>query len=224
MTRQRFATGDIGYFQTNGLLNYLGRKDSMVKIRGYRVELGAIENAMRTVDGVTNATVLVKKNRHKTDILLAYAQRAQGVDLNAFTVRAKLQKQLPDYMVPRRIIVMDEFPLTAGGKVAVQKLPDRGRDRPEGMPAVISPQGQIEGALAEIWAEVLEIDEVSRDDDFSDLGGDSLDALQVAIMLQKRTGEVFDETDIFFASDLKGMAEIVAKCSGLHIQPSKSDH
>lgn len=224
LTRQRFATGDIGYFQTNGLLNYLGRKDSMVKIRGYRIELGAVENAMRAVDGVTNATVLVKKNRRNTETLLAYAQRAQGVDLNAFTVKAKLQKQLPEYMVPRRIIVMDEFPLTAGGKVAVQKLPDLGRNRPEGMPKVIPPQGRIEGALAEIWADVLEIDDIGRDDDFFDLGGDSLEALQVAMMLQKRIGEVFEEIDLFFASDLKGMAEIVAKCSSLHIQPIKREH
>jgi non-ribosomal peptide synthetase component F/acyl carrier protein len=224
LTRQRFATGDIGYFQPNGLLNYLGRKDSMVKIRGYRVELGAIENVMRAINGVTNATVLVKKNRRNTDILLAYAQRAQDVDLNAFTVRTKLQKQLPDYMVPRRIIVMDEFPLTAGGKVAVQKLPNLGRDRPEGMPTMIPPQGRIEGVLAEIWADVLEIDEISRDDDFFDLGGDSLEALQVAMMLQKRTGEAFEETDIFFASDLKGMAEIVAKCSALQIQSIKNNH
>lgn len=223
-SRQRFVTGDIGYFQTNGLLNYLGRKDSMVKIRGYRIELGAVENAMRAVDGVTNATVLVKKNRRNSESLLAYAQRAQGVDLNAFTVRTEIQKQLPNYMVPRRIIMMDEFPLSAGGKVAVQKLPDLGRNRPEGMPKVIPPQGRIEAVLAEIWADVLEIDEIGRDDDFFDLGGDSLEALQVAMTLQKRIGEVFEETDLFFASDLKSMAGIVAKSSSLHIQPIKIVH
>ena len=208
--RQRYATGDLGCFQADGMLSYFGRKDSMVKIRGYRVETGAVENAIRAVTGVTNAAVLTKKNNRNGEFLLGYAQRAQGADITAFSVRRQLQKHLPDYMVPRQIIVLDAFPLTAGGKVAAHKLPELDRCRPQGMSAPVTPQGATETLLAQVWSEVLEIDEISRDDNFFDLGGDSLEVLHVAMTVQKHVGETFAETDLFAAPDLKAMAMIVS--------------
>ncbi|MBZ0130258.1 MAG: non-ribosomal peptide synthetase [Rhodobacteraceae bacterium] len=206
-SRQRLKTGDMGRLRDDGLLEFLGRMDSLVKIRGYRVELGAVETGLRQLPGVSDAAVVVQSSQRGSDYLVAYVQRGRNAQVNAPDLRAELQGLLPDYMVPRRVVVLDEFPLTSGGKLARKRLPPIGRERPEGMAAIVPPKTEMQRRLAGIWSEILEIDDISLRDDFFDLGGDSLDALQVAMTLQKQLDVQFFETDLFRQSDLTGMAE-----------------
>ncbi len=205
--RQRLKTGDLGRLRDNGLLEFLGRMDSLVKIRGYRVELGAVETGLRQLTGVSDAAVVVQSSQRGADYLVAYVQRGRNARVNGLDLRTELQSLMPEYMVPRRVVVLDEFPLTSGGKLARNRLPAVGRDRPEGLPETVAPKGDMQCRLAKIWSEVLELDEISQRDDFYDLGGDSLDALQVAMTLQKQLDVEFFETDLFLHSDLSGMAE-----------------
>jgi acyl-CoA synthetase (AMP-forming)/AMP-acid ligase II/acyl carrier protein len=218
--RQRLKTGDLGRLRDNGLLEFLDRMDSLVKIRGYRVELGAVEAALRQLAGVSDAAVVVQSSQRGADYMVAYAQRGRNAHVNAQDLRAELQTLMPEYMVPRRVVVLDEFPLTSGGKLARNRLPPIGRERPEGLTASVPPNTEMQRRMAGIWSEVLELDDISQKDDFFDLGGDSLDALQVAMTLQKQMDVQFFETDLFQHSDLIGMAETAEKLCHVTKQPA----
>ncbi|MGO1121237.1 non-ribosomal peptide synthetase [Rhodovibrionaceae bacterium A322] len=206
--RQKFVTGDMGRLQEDGLLELFGRKDNMVKLRGYRIELGEIESALRRLDGVSNAAVVLQRSA-RSEYLVGYVQNVRGALVSSFELRAALLRQMPEFMVPRRILVLDQMPLTAGGKIDRGSLPGLDRSRPDGAPDAEPPLGETEQFLADIWADVLEIDVIGRRDDLFELGGDSLSALHVAVEIQKRLDCQFFETDLLAATDLIGMAKFV---------------
>lgn len=207
--RRRLITGDMGRLQEDGLLDFLGRKDNMVKIRGYRVEMDAIENALRKLEGVAEAVVVVRPDARDADHLVGYVQKMPGAAIIGFDLRKDLLRNLPNFMVPRRIIVLDHFPLSSGGKILRGALPSADRSRPDGLPDLVPPRGTTEKLLAEIWKEILELDDISREDDFFDLGGDSLNLMQVASTLQLQLNFTFPETDLFLAASLNGMAKTI---------------
>ena len=215
--RQRLATGDMGRKRQDGRLEFLGRKDNLVKIRGYRVELGAIEQSLRSLPNVSDAAVVMQNDDSGKAQLIGYVQRARNAVVLSHQIRVELLKSMPDYMVPRRIIVLDAFPLTAGGKLSRHALPKPDRCRPPGLAELVAPETGMERVLAKIWAGILEIDEISRTDDFFDLGGDSLEAMKVALQLQTHLGFQFFETDLFQSTDLQGMAEIAENLSPVEV-------
>ncbi|MBB3104790.1 amino acid adenylation domain-containing protein [Azomonas macrocytogenes] len=168
-----YRTGDIVRQRQDGLIDYLGRLDQQVKIRGFRIELGEIESHLRTLPRIKEAVVTVHENAIGK-YLIAYVtgmlERGSEQALSA-----ALRMQLPDYMVPTRIIQLDSLPLTTSGKIDRRALPE-----PDWTTKIYrAPRNKLEEALAAIWAEVLGISRIGIDDNFFELGGDSLQVLKV---------------------------------------------
>ena len=173
-----YRTGDLGRRRADGAIEFLGRDDDQVKIRGVRVELGDVEAALAGLPEVDRAAVLV----HGTGadrILVGYVV---GTGLDPVELRRRTAAVAPDHLVPSVFVVLDDLPLTVNGKVDRRALPDPGdvlRDRP-----FDPPTGTVEEALAAIWAELLTVPRVGRDDNFFTLGGHSLLAMQMVNQLR----------------------------------------
>ncbi|MBB3101077.1 amino acid adenylation domain-containing protein, partial [Actinoplanes campanulatus] len=168
-----YRTGDRGRWSVDGLVEFLGRTDHMVKVRGYRVELGEVEAALRGHPEVRECVVVAARGD-----LAAYLV-ADGETLSSGEVRSWLGGRLPAYMVPRSFVFLDALPLTPRAKVDRRALPDPESARAEVAREYVAPAGPVEELLAEIWCRVLGVDRVGRHDNFFDLGGDSIRSIQV---------------------------------------------
>ncbi len=173
-----YRTGDRGFWSVDGRVEFLGRVDHMVKVRGYRVELGEIEAALDAHPALRDCVVVAREDDSGHADLVAYVVTDEGV--SAGDLRDWLRERLPEYMVPRHLMVLASLPLTAQGKVDRRALPEPGEERSDPVREYTAPDGPIEEGLAAIWSQVLEVDRVGAGDDFHTLGGDSILALQVA--------------------------------------------
>ncbi|MEV0608657.1 amino acid adenylation domain-containing protein [Polymorphospora rubra] len=174
-----YRTGDLGRWLPDGRLAFLGRGDHQVKLRGYRVELGEVEAALRDAAGVGQAVVVLRDDR-----LVGYLERAaDGVDVEPAELRRRLADRLPEYMIPARYVWLDRLPLQDHGKVDRRALPEPVDDRPAG--ERVPPQGPVESTIARVWEEILRLPEVGVTDDFFELGGHSLLATQVVARLRR---------------------------------------
>ena len=202
-----YRTGDLVRWLPDGNLEYLGRNDDQVKLRGVRVELGEIESRLAALDGIREAVVLVREGR-----LLAWFTEQRALPIE--TLRAQLQAQLPDALVPVAYMRLDVLPLTANGKLDRKALPDPDQA------AVLSreyqaPQGEVETTLARIWAEVLQVEQVGRHDHFFELGGHSLLAVSL-IERMRQVGLSADVRVLFSQPTLAALAAAVG--SGREVQ------
>ena len=173
-----FLTGDLALRQPDGCLIHMGRKDFRVKVRGYRVEIPQVEQALLGHPHVKEAAVEPYSDSAGQQRLVAYIVPERG-DFTVSGVRRYLSSLLPDYMVPPVFVTMESLPLSTSGKVDRKALPPLTGMRPELADAYVPPRTPVEAVMADIWADVLEIDQVGVHDDFLDLGGDSLRAGQV---------------------------------------------
>ena len=186
--QRAYRTGDLGKLLPDGCLLHLGRIDHQVKIRGHRVELTEVEGLLGRQPGVREAAVHPFQNRHGDQALAAYVAPDRP-GMNAETLRAALNGRLPDYMTPARYIFLESLPrMTASGKVDRNALPQPERVRPSLAQAYAGPITPLESRLADIWAEVLDLDRVGVEDRFTDLGGDSLAAARLLAALDELTG------------------------------------
>jgi acyl-CoA synthetase (AMP-forming)/AMP-acid ligase II/lauroyl/myristoyl acyltransferase/acyl carrier protein len=176
-----FYSGDIGRLNPEGQLVFLGRKDNMVKIRGFQVQLEAVEIAVRQVPGVRecSATAVVASSGDKR--LAAYIVADPGAVLSVEQVRLELARTLPLFMIPSVYVFADSLPRTSTGKVDRAKLSKPGTMRPPLRTPYIAPRNEMEERLCALWAGVLQIDRVGVCDDFFDLGGDSLLSLHLVM-------------------------------------------
>ena len=169
----RYRTGDLVQWLPDGNLAFVGRVDGQVKIRGYRIETGEIDVALRALPGVTAAVVVAREDVPGEKRLVAYYV-SQDAAVTARTLRDALARLLPDYMLPVAWVRMDALPINANGKLDRQALPAPDRTRPELAAAYVAPRGDVETRLCAIFADVLGVGTVGRDDNFFDLGGTSL--------------------------------------------------
>ena len=172
-------TGDLGRMQADGCLEHLGRRDAQVKIRGFRIELAEVERAIRSLEEVSAAVVVADGEADDRKRLVAYVVIRGGRGPGIGALRSRLAAVLPDYMVPSVFVALDALPLTVAGKLDRAALPRPGRARPPLETPFATPRDDVERLLARIWADVLQVDEIGVDDDFLDLGGDSLLAARV---------------------------------------------
>ncbi|PYC22571.1 non-ribosomal peptide synthetase [Aquipseudomonas alcaligenes] len=174
-----YRTGDLVRWREDGTLDYLGRVDHQVKIRGFRIELGEIESQLLALDGVQEAAVIARETPTGKQ-LVGYVVARDNTDTNA--LRSELAKVLPDYMVPAQIIALTKLPLTPAGKLDRAALPEPTWQSQD----YEAPQTHNERILATIWAEVLGVERVGRQDHFFELGGDSIVALKVVSRIRQQ--------------------------------------
>ncbi|MCB6216990.1 non-ribosomal peptide synthetase [Bacillus paralicheniformis] len=201
-----YRTGDLARWLKDGSIEYIGRMDDQVKIRGYRIELGEIEAALRQIDGVKEAAVIVRTGPSGHKELLAYM--SLQAEMNIEKVRSLLSQQLPGFMIPAHLVELAALPLTQNGKLDRRALPE-----PETTAintAYAPPRNQLEERLAVIWQEVLGVEKVGIEDSFFELGGDSIKALQVSARLGRFDLKI-TAGDLFRHPTIKEAAPLIRK-------------
>ncbi len=186
--RRLCLTGDMGRLTPAGLLQHLGRKDNMVKIRGYRVQLEAVETALNGLLGINEAAVIARETAAGEKQLIAYYTAATAATTTSSALRNALVDRLPDFMVPAKFIALGKIPRNATGKLDRAALPPPDAARPPLATPFVAPRNAVEGEIAAIWAELLEVEEVGIDDNFFELGGDSLVLLRMILAIEQRLG------------------------------------
>ncbi|WP_419957121.1 condensation domain-containing protein [Pseudomonas syringae] len=205
-----YRTGDLGRWLEDGQLECLGRNDDQVKIRGFRIELGEIVNCLHQLPGIREAVVLAREDEPSNVRLVAYFTSQQDVEAPApEQMRAHMQANLPDYMVPVAFIELTALPLTANGKLDRRALPEPDHSSLLGL-AYEPPQGDIEIALAQIWTEVLQVERVGRHDHFFDMGGHSLLAMRMVSQVRQQLGMELPLGELFALGELAAVAAALA--------------
>jgi amino acid adenylation domain-containing protein len=208
-----YRTGDVVRRLADGRLQFLGRMDDQVKIRGYRIELGEIEAVLLQHPGVAQAVVVVGLDRAGERRLTGYV-RPVAVDAppGPAELRRHLAASLPPYMVPAHVLVLESFPLNASAKVDRRALP-----APEAVVAAVHvpPRTIIEAFVADLYAHLLNADRVGVEDNFFDLGGNSLQAMRLTALLRRELGVDTDVTSVFLAPSTAELAAVLRDHHGL---------
>jgi surfactin family lipopeptide synthetase C len=174
-----YRSGDFARYRPDGTIDYLGRTDRQVKLRGFRIELGEVEAMLRDHDAVSEAVVVVREDKPGDKRLVAYVVPVDPTVEVTSQLRSYMKAKLPDYMVPALFVQLEEFKLTESGKINRQSLPVPDQSRPVLQEEFVAPRNQLEESLAQIWCEILELERVGIHDNFFDVGGNSLLAMQI---------------------------------------------
>ncbi len=207
-----YHTGDVARYRPDGVIEFLGREDFQVKIRGHRIELGEIEATLEAQDTVQAAVVTARDGTGGPE-LVAYVQSKEE-DRDEEALRQALAQQLPPIMVPSVMVWLDAFPLTPNGKVDRKALPEPERFRKRVAKQYVAPDDQIERVIAEIWQEVLQVDTVGVTDNFFDLGGHSLLAVRVNTRLQEALDRDISIVELFQYPSVRALADHLSRDSG----------
>lgn len=223
-----FPTGDLGRLRADGCLEYLGRKDFRLKIRGHRIQAEEVELALLRIPGIGQAAVTAQEDDNGDDRLVAYVTPANQAIPAVNQMREELIKWLPEYMIPGRFMVLDSLPLNANGKVNRQELPRPDLQRPKLGTRFSAPTTPMESVLAKIWSEALGINCIGIHDSFFELGGDSLIAGKVVSAIGRifpwplSLAEFYGACTVAHASQLlvqkAGRAERAEKVATLFMQ------
>ena len=219
-----YRTGDRVRWRPDGSLDYLGRLDRQVKVRGFRVEPGEVEAHLARLPQVAAAAVIAPRGRggerRLTACVVVREPDSAGATL-ARGLRHALRSSLPDYMVPGDVVFVDALPLTPSGKVdrrALARLSTTDREH-RGDVAYLPPRNPVEEVVANVWAEVLEVERVGREDHFFDLGGHSLLATRVIARLRAALGVELPLRELFEEPTVRGLAERVERALAQRSEP-----
>ena len=185
-TRQ-VRTGDLGRINADGLLNFCGRKDDRIKIRGNRIELLDIERTLEKLPGIDRAAVIAVPRENGEPMLVAFVVKKRNASWTPAHLRHAVRANLPPHMVPSRMMFLDTLPYNRGNKIDREALRQHSLSLREHTPGE-KPRTNTETAIADIWAEALELPDLGRDDDFFELGGDSLKGAVVAAQVHATLG------------------------------------
>jgi len=180
-----YKTGDLVRSRPDGTLEFLGRLDHQVKLRGFRVELGEIESILVQHPKVTEAVVVIREDRPGEKRVVGYLVTTDGAALDSSELRSFLASRLPDYMIPAAFVQLAAMPLTDNGKVNRRALPAPDWKNPARAKEFVAPRSEHEQTLANIWAEVLHLERVGANDNIFELGADSLHMFQIAARANK---------------------------------------
>ncbi|MFL6332077.1 MAG: amino acid adenylation domain-containing protein, partial [Pyrinomonadaceae bacterium] len=202
-----YRTGDLTRHLPDGEIEYLGRIDHQVKIRGYRIELGEVETVLARHEGVREGVVVSREDAAGDPRLVAYVVARPGASLSTEQLRSHLKERLPDYMIPSFFVPLEALPLLPNGKVDRRSLPPPDRTRPQPDGAVEETKSPTQEMLAGIYASLLGVERVGKDDDFFELGGHSLLATQLisrvrgAFQVELLLSSVFDAPTVAALAD-----------------------
>ncbi|AKQ66004.1 Non-ribosomal peptide synthetase [Myxococcus hansupus] len=220
-----YRTGDKVRWLDDGRVEFIGRTDFQVKVRGFRVEPGEVAGVLRAHPGLRDAVVVAREDVPGDKQLVAYAVPSVAPGPETAALRAYLQERLPAHMVPSALVVLEALPITANGKVDLRALPVPEASARVSSPDYEAPASALEETLASVWAQILRVERVGRADDFFGLGGHSLLATQVVARLRAVLGVEVPLRALFESSSLQGFAQRVALATrseampGLHAQP-----
>jgi amino acid adenylation domain-containing protein len=206
-----YRTGDLGRFLPDGNIEFLGREDFQVKVQGYRIELGEIEDRLQEFEGVDLCIVTVREDTPQEKRLVGYIVPKPGASVNTDAVKEHLRAQLPSYMVPVALVILDRFPLTPNGKVDRKALPAPAHAVAE--KAAVRPafRDAIDLQVMKLWEKVLDVRPIGLQDNFFDVGGNSL----VAVRLFSEMGRVFDRSFplsiLFEAPTVEKLADLIRR-------------
>ncbi|MQY17212.1 non-ribosomal peptide synthetase [Nocardia macrotermitis] len=213
-----YRTGDLVRWRaTGGVLEYLGRTDFQVKIRGLRIELGEIEAALLAAPGVAQA-ICVARRTHAGDELVGYAVAAPDFDLDVDELNRALQRSLPGYMVPAHLIVLTEMPLSANGKADRKALPEPESGVRRASDAT-GPRTEVERRIAAIFGEILGVEAIGVADSFFELGGNSLSAARAVARINTTLGAELTIRDLFESATVATLATALDDRYPLSAQP-----
>jgi len=205
-----YRTGDLGAWLANGQILLHGRVDAQIKIRGFRIEPGEIEAAMLTYPKVKEAVI-----KGKEDQLLAYVtlqQPASEAPMSASTLsqnlRQMLKQRLPEHMIPQHVMILDKFPLTPNGKIDRNVLPDLLPEEAR-YTTYVPPRTETEKLVAHAWSTCLHQKHVGLNDDYFEMGGTSISALQIMTYLEKKTGKRLPLSILFRAPTVEKLAALL---------------
>jgi amino acid adenylation domain-containing protein len=202
-----YKSGDMGRFLDDGQIEFIGRVDFQVKLRGFRIELGEIENTILTYPGVGQAVVLLRKDRHDTDRLVAYITLGHDAPFEISHLADYLKKLLPDYMIPSAVMVLPEFPVTPHGKINREALPQpeiaaRGS-------AGQQAQSTLERELIVIWEKILNTSPIGVDEDFFELGGNSLLGVRMFDLINHQMNIQLPVSELFQSPTVRKLAKYI---------------
>nr|WP_322924631.1 non-ribosomal peptide synthetase [Paenibacillus sp. SGZ-1014] len=203
-----YRTGDYVRYLPDGQIEYIGRKDAQVKIRGYRVELGEIANQLEQLEMIEKAIVIVSQQQPQHNKQLIAYLKCSTLDVSLDEIRQRIKQQLPAYMQPAFYVSVEQFPMTAGGKIDYARLPqlDHARSTTE---TVKLPVTATEQRLALIWCQLLQREQLGIDENFFDIGGHSLLATQIASAVQTEFAKQIPVKAIFDAPTIAEMAQFL---------------
>ncbi len=204
-----YKTGDLARYLPDGNIEFLGRADTQVKLRGYRIELAEVESAIEKFTGVQQAVVNLYRDSRDNKKLVAYLLMSPGVNLQVPALRSHLRSLLPDYMMPAVYMQLSEFPKTPSGKIDRRSLPAPENKRPELDTLFAEPSTPLQKKLAELWCVLLDIDRVGIDDNFFDLGGNSLLALQMIARLKTELDRDLSVVALYQHPTIRGIEHIM---------------
>jgi len=184
-----YVSGDFGRLREDGRLELRGRDSALVKVRGMRVDLAAVEAVLLALEGVAGAAVVARATDAGETRLVGHVEAAPGVALDTTVLRARLAGRLPAHAIPARFVFLDALPTRASGKLDRRRLPDPGRERPRQAAPYSPPRDADEALVCARWAARFDLDCVGADDGFFDLGGDSLALVEMLAELERETGE-----------------------------------
>ena len=201
-----YRTGDLVRFGIDGAIDFIGRVDNQIKIRGYRVELGEIESTLRQHPQVNEVSAVIRGTGDSKRLVVFVAPR-KDFELRPVELKQFLQGRLPEFMVPSSIVVLDKIPLKTSGKIdhaALAAIEEQNDDRP-----YMPPQTPLEAELARLWQEVLAVPRVGREDSFFELGGHSLLAIQLVSRIREQYHIPFPIRELMQTPSLTGLAEAI---------------
>jgi amino acid adenylation domain-containing protein len=210
--QRMYRTGDRARWRPDGNIEYMGRIDRQVNIRGYRVETGEIEHRLQHIETIKKVVVLEGERKNGQKYLIAYIvpeEKAAEQQLEVANLREQLARELPDYMIPAYYEIVKELPLTPNGKIDRSRLPKPGEGQPTGRR--VAPAGDNEEMIADIWKEVLELEEIGADENFFEIGGTSIDIIQVSNRLKEKTKEEIAVVTLFRYPTIQSLAKHLRK-------------
>lgn len=205
--QKMYRTGDLGRWLPNGIIEFIGRKDDQVKIRGFRIEIGEIESVLQTHQLVDMCTLLVKEDENRDKKMIAYFVSKEKV--NQQELKSYLSEKLPNYMVPHFFIQVEKIILNANGKIDKRELPVPDELKIETGVEFIQPRNETEVLLAQIWSNVLSVNEIGVLDNFFDLGGDSIKVIRILSELKKNLEIELSVADLYKNTTIDSLSEFI---------------
>ncbi len=204
-----YHTGDLARWLPDGNLEYLGRTDNQIKLRGFRIEPGEIEAVMSRCPGVAAAATAIRADRHGGQILVGYFVSQSADQVRVSVLREWCARYLPEYARPSQVVRLAVLPVTAGGKLDRAALPEVTPDGAAVKAEYVAPRDETERMIAQIWTEVLGVDQVGIDDDFFDLGGHSLLAGMAVSRIAARLGRDVQLRALFENPRIRDLGPVV---------------